>query len=153
MIVDWQNAIHWVVGESQADPERIGLWGSSLSGGLVVSVAARDHRVKAIHGQCPALDGRWAMADSDEQAKAYVTTKDARAQTQREAARRARGEIGYPTPGATAVGNLVGAPVRFKFANYIPVEEVEWVPQCAMQFVLAGKEETLRQSPQRHQGL
>jgi len=143
MIVDWQNAIHWAVGEPQVDGERLGLWGSSLSGGLVVAVAARDHRIKALHAQVPALDGRWTMAENDEQAKIYVTTKDSRAQTYSEATRRARGELGYPTPGAKAVGNLIGAPVRFKFANYIPVEEIQWAPQCAMQFVIAEKEELL----------
>lgn len=141
MIVDWQNAIHWVVGEPQADAERIGLWGSSLSGGLVVAVAARDHRVKAVHGQVPALDGRWALASGEQEAKDYVTTPDSQAQTYREATRRARGELGYPTPGAKAVGNLVGAPIRFKFGNYIPVEEIIWAPDCAIQLILGGKEE------------
>jgi dienelactone hydrolase len=38
---DILNAIHWVNGEKQCDPERIGLWGSSYSGGHVVYVAAR----------------------------------------------------------------------------------------------------------------
>lgn len=141
MIVDWQNALHWVVGEPQADADRIGLWGSSLSGGLIVSVAARDSRVKAVHGQVPALDGRWALADGEEQAKVYMTTKDARAQTYSEATRRARGELGYPAPRAQAIGNLSGAPIRFKFANYIPVEEIVWAAHCAIQLVLAEKEE------------
>ena len=36
---DWLNAIHWVNGEPQCDMDRLGLWGSSFSGGLVVSFA------------------------------------------------------------------------------------------------------------------
>jgi len=34
---DLMNAIHWVVGEPQCDPSRIGLWGSSYSGGHVAT--------------------------------------------------------------------------------------------------------------------
>ncbi len=48
---DIMNAIHWVVGEKLCDGERIGLWGSSYSGGHVVYVAARDPRVKAFVSQ------------------------------------------------------------------------------------------------------
>ena len=36
----------------------IGLWGSSFSGGLVVYAGEHDPRVKALHSQVPALDGR-----------------------------------------------------------------------------------------------
>ncbi len=41
---DIMNAIHWVVGEPRCDAGRIGIWGSSFSGGHVVYVAARDPR-------------------------------------------------------------------------------------------------------------
>ena len=61
---DIMNAIHWVVGEKQCDPERIGLWGSSYSGGHVVYVAARDPRVKAFVSQVGAMDSRWAIANT-----------------------------------------------------------------------------------------
>src|SRR5262245_56398800 len=50
---DLANVIHWVHGEKQCDKERIGLWGSSYSGGHVVYAAARDHRVKATVSQVP----------------------------------------------------------------------------------------------------
>ncbi len=59
---DLLNAIHWVVGEPQCDAARIGLWGSSYSGGHVVYAAARDPRVKALVSAGPrarfALGGR-----------------------------------------------------------------------------------------------
>jgi dienelactone hydrolase len=48
MAADWQNAIHWVFGEPQADPKRIGLWGSSMGGSLVVYAAAHDLRYKPL---------------------------------------------------------------------------------------------------------
>lgn len=48
---DYRNAISYLQGEPGVDPERIGLWGSSLSGGTVVTVANMDARVKAIVAQ------------------------------------------------------------------------------------------------------
>lgn len=127
---DLANAIHWVHGEKQCDQERIGLWGSSYSGGHVVYAAARDHRVKATVSQVPGMDSRFVMLAGD-----------ARQQTFAEATKRARGEIGYPAPGTVAVGKLRGAPIRERLMNYAPVEEAGNAPGCAMLFILAGKEE------------
>jgi dienelactone hydrolase len=42
MVTDWFNAIHWAMGEPMVDKNRIGLRGSSYSGGHVVHVAARS---------------------------------------------------------------------------------------------------------------
>ncbi len=130
MSADILNAIHWAVGDPQCDMRRIGLWGSSFSGGLVVYAAEHDPRVKALHSQVPALDGRWVVSTADDRALTYV-----------ESTRRARGEIGYPAPGEKVIGNLVGAPIRSRFVGYYPVEEVDKAPQCAMQFLIAEKEE------------
>jgi dienelactone hydrolase len=127
---DLLNVIHWVHGEPACDPARLGLWGSSYSGGHVVYAAARDQRVKATVSQVPALDSRWVLQ-----------TPDARKQTHEQATQRARGEIGYPEPGAKAVGNLRGAPIREKLMNYAPVEDADKAPHCAMLFILAEKEE------------
>ena len=59
---DWFNAIHWVQGEPQSDTRRLGLWGSSFAGGLVIYVAGYDRRVKAVHSQVGPLDLRGAAA-------------------------------------------------------------------------------------------
>jgi dienelactone hydrolase len=130
MGADILNALHWVQGEPQCDTSRIGLWGSSFSGGLVVYAAEHDPRVKALHSQVPALDGRWVSASEQN-----------RKLTNEESTKRARGEIGYPAPRAKTIGNLIGAPIRSRFVTYYPVEEVDKAPQCAMQFVVAEKEE------------
>jgi dienelactone hydrolase len=132
MVVDWLNAINWAVGDPQCDPDHIGLWGSSLSGGLVVSVAEMDPRVKALHSQVPSLDGRWTLASAQE-----------RATTEKEATQRAHGELGYPAPRANTVQRLIGAPIRMQFAAWFPVEYVDRLPNVAMQFVVAEKEELM----------
>lgn len=126
---DLLNVIHWVHGEKQCDAKRIGLWGSSYSGGHVVHAAARDSRVKATVSQVPALDSRWVLLGPG------------RRSTLEEATKRARGEIGYPPPGASAGGTLKGAPIRERLMHYAPVEEVEKAPNCAMMFIIAEKEE------------
>ncbi len=130
---DLFNLLHWAAGEPTVDTERIGLWGTSYSGGHVVHVAARDRRVKCLVAQVPALDSRWVGA----------TPGELRA-TRAEATRRARGELGYPPPGARTVGNLRGAPIREKLLRYAPVEDVAGIEGCAMLFITAEKEELFR---------
>lgn len=129
MTTDLQNAVHWVHGEKSCDAKRIGLWGTSYSGGHVVHVAARDPRIKATVSQVPGMDSR------------FVLLGPLRNQTYSEATRRTRGELGYPAPGAVVVGNLKGAPIRERLMNYAPVEDADKAPQCAMLFVIAEKEE------------
>jgi dienelactone hydrolase len=127
---DWFNVINWAVGEPMVDKTRIGLRGSSYSGGHVFYVAARDPRVKAIVSQVGAFDSRWVVAGETESKATYA-----------EATRRARGEIGYPEPRARVVGNLTGAPIRDKLLHYAPVEEAAKVKDVAALFIVAEKEE------------
>jgi hypothetical protein len=129
MATDLQNAVHWVHGEKQCDAKRIGLWGTSYSGGHVVYVAARDPRIKATVSQVPGMDSR------------FVLMGPARKQTMDEATKRARGELGYPAPGAVTVGSLRGAPIAERLMNYAPVEDADKAPHCAMLFIIAEKEE------------
>ncbi|MBW4428929.1 MAG: alpha/beta fold hydrolase [Nostoc desertorum CM1-VF14] len=53
---DFRNAITWTQLQSEVDPERIGLWGFSYSGGHALHLAAFDLRVKAIVAQMPAVN-------------------------------------------------------------------------------------------------
>src|SRR5262249_9214845 len=128
---DIMNAIHWAVGDRQCDPERLGLWGTSFSGGHVVHVAARDRRVKAFVSQVPALDGRWVIRSA-----AY------RKHTYGQGTARARGKVGYPKPGER-FGPLSGAPVIEKLAGYAPIEDIGRCKGCAKLFIIAEKEELL----------
>jgi uncharacterized protein len=50
---DWRAAIRFARGLEGVDPDRIALWGSSLGGGHVVSVAAEDPRVGSVVAQIP----------------------------------------------------------------------------------------------------
>ncbi len=53
---DYRNAIAWTELQNEVNPERIGLWGFSYSGGHVLYLAAFDRRVKAIVAQMPTVN-------------------------------------------------------------------------------------------------
>jgi cephalosporin-C deacetylase-like acetyl esterase len=54
---DLQMALSFVEQHPTLDSDRIGLWGSSYSGGNVLVVAAMDRRVKAVASQVPFISG------------------------------------------------------------------------------------------------
>lgn len=54
---DYRNAITWLSLQPEVDPDRIGIWGTSYSGGHVLHVAAFDRRVKAVVAQVPMPNG------------------------------------------------------------------------------------------------
>src|SRR4029453_15306284 len=53
----YRHAISYAITRPEVDPERVGVWGTSFSGGLVLTVAAVDRRVKAVVSQVPFIDG------------------------------------------------------------------------------------------------
>jgi dienelactone hydrolase len=126
---DWFNVINWAASEPMVDKDRIGLRGSSFSGGHVFYVAAREPRVKAVVSQVAAFDGRWVGSDQTQLELTYS-----------EAAKRAHGEP-YPAPRAVTVGRLIGAPIREKFLQFAPVEDARNVKETAVLFIVAEKEE------------
>lgn len=126
---DILNAINWAAGDKQCDVNRIGIWGSSYSGGHVVYVAARDPRVKAFVSQVGAMDSRWTIA-----------TPQLRAHTFAQGTARARGEIGYPPAGAR-FNNMNGQPIWEKLMQYAPIEDIGRCKDCAKLFIIAENEE------------
>lgn len=56
-IDDYRNAITYAETLPGSDADRIGIWGSSYSGGHVLVVAAQDRRVKCVSAQVPVVDG------------------------------------------------------------------------------------------------
>jgi len=50
---DYRNAITWIRDQPQVDHQRIGIWGTSYSGGIVLYVGTFDKRVKAIVALVP----------------------------------------------------------------------------------------------------
>lgn len=63
-IEDYRNAITWLSDHPGVDPGRIGVWGTSFSGGLVLHLSVFDRRIKATVAQVPSVlnyENRWAV--------------------------------------------------------------------------------------------
>lgn len=54
---DYRCAISFAQQQKEIDAERIGVWGTSYTGGAVLAVAALDRRVKAVVSQVPFVNG------------------------------------------------------------------------------------------------
>jgi fermentation-respiration switch protein FrsA (DUF1100 family) len=53
----YRDAITFVQAQDGIDPARIGIWGTSLSGGYVLEIAAIDRRVRCVVSQVPQISG------------------------------------------------------------------------------------------------
>jgi fermentation-respiration switch protein FrsA (DUF1100 family) len=54
---DYRHAITFAMTLPNVDPDKIGAWGTSLSGGHVLMLAALDRRVKCVVAQVPTISG------------------------------------------------------------------------------------------------
>lgn len=78
-IEDYRNAITWLADHPHVDPERIGAWGTSFSGGLVFHLAVFDRRVKAVVAQVPSVlnyENCWAAGPGGEDPLAPFLLRD-----------------------------------------------------------------------------
>jgi uncharacterized protein len=62
-LADWRAAVEYVRSRPEVAPHRIALWGTSLSGGHVIAIAAQDPGIAAVAAQCPGLDGHVALEE------------------------------------------------------------------------------------------
>jgi fermentation-respiration switch protein FrsA (DUF1100 family) len=60
-ILDMRHAITFLRSREEVDSERVGLWGTSYSGGHVLVVSAMDRRVKCVVAQAFTVDGYVAL--------------------------------------------------------------------------------------------
>jgi fermentation-respiration switch protein FrsA (DUF1100 family) len=56
-LADLRYAITVLQGFPEVDPERIGMWGTSLAGGHAIVTAANDRRIKCVVSQVPFISG------------------------------------------------------------------------------------------------
>ncbi|MBE0555663.1 MAG: alpha/beta fold hydrolase [Proteobacteria bacterium] len=62
-VEDLTSAVAFARGRVEVDSGRVALWGSSLSAGHAIVIAARDPGIRCICAQCPFLDGRAAALE------------------------------------------------------------------------------------------
>ena len=56
-IDDWRRAISYLETLDAVDSARIGIWGTSYSGGHAIVLGATDRRIRAVVAQVPTIDG------------------------------------------------------------------------------------------------
>ena len=61
----YRHAIDYALTRPEVDPEKIAIWGDSMSGGEVIVVGAIDHRVSAIVAQIPGCGDDLPPGDPD----------------------------------------------------------------------------------------
>jgi dienelactone hydrolase len=105
---DIRNALDFLVGDPQVDTARIGIWGTSFSGGHVIWMGARDPRIRVIVAQVGAQG-------SDR-------TPELIAHGQSRATAKARGDIDPIPQGIDQVEGLDGTPDWAKIARYRPID-------------------------------
>ena len=128
--MDIRAAISFLVGETNVDQLRVGIWGSSYGGGLVTWTAGNDPRVKCVAAQVPGMAVRTPQAIA--RAFAYHT-------------KQSRGEV-EPVPFAT--GKMTGKMERYtqmrvnpaKAIGFSPVEAAAQITVPAI-FIVAENEE------------
>ena len=57
-VEDFRNAITYLQNREDVHPDRIGIWGASFGGGVVIMTAALDRRVRAVVAMAPIVNGR-----------------------------------------------------------------------------------------------
>ncbi len=129
-VEDYRAAISYLQGEPGVDPENIGAWGSSHSGGHMVVLPALDARVKATVGQVPAVSGNGRP----------MTPPAFREQTLQEAIRQARTNQASESLRGFSWRRMHES-IPFN-AGYSPFHFVERVPDTtAILFIVAENEE------------
>lgn len=133
-IKDYRNAITWVSLQTEVDASRVGVWGSSYSGGHVMHLAAFDRRVKAVVAQVPAVsawESYYAQLPPEQLAK--IAAAHAAARTERMKTGRIQYAPVVAPPGQPGVMTAPGAYEFFmasaelapRWENRVTVESLE----------------------------
>lgn len=138
---DYRAAVRHARGLPEIDPRRIALWGTSLSGGHVLAVAAADSTIAAVVAQVPLIDGMHRGRTLRQRLNWEVTARTLQftVAALRDALRARRGEPPYlvpvvALPGQVAVFTEPDARATFEALGG---EASGWRNELAPRFVFA----------------
>ena len=123
---DITSALDYLVGEPGVDVNRIGIWGTSYSGGHVIVVGARDKRVAAIVSQVGYQGVGW--------------TPSRQQFANQRAIDKARGVIDPIPQGIDVIPKLTGTPDLAKMSDYRPIDFAPDVSVPTMVIDVTGEE-------------
>lgn len=143
---DWRAAVAHARATDGVDPDRIALWGTSFSGGHVLTVAAQDRRVAAVVAQVPFVDGPALLRGSRPRAPRPPGALAARL---RHTARlvgtavrdEVRGRLGrapllVPVAGEVGSGAVIAGPGAERAIRHLVPEGVAWRNEVAARIAL-----------------
>ena len=125
-LTDWHAAIAHARTLSGVDGNRIGLWGTSFSGGHVVTVAAEDDAVAAISSQAPMLDGLATLQALLRNAGWSAVAQSSLA-AMRDQAAAISGAAPVTLPIVGAKGEVAGMSTEDALAGYRAITPPDWV--------------------------
>lgn len=158
---DWRAAIAFARSLNRVDADRVGLWGTSFSGGHVIEIAAGDPRIRAVVAQVPFVDGRASVGSVGVRHLARLTGEALRDLT-RQATRRPPhlipligppGSLGFMTtpesePGYRAIvtdaptwRNAIAARLALRIGMYRPIRSAPRL-RCPVLYI-AGLRDSL----------
>lgn len=111
---DVRAALYYLGSEPQVMPNNLGIWGTSMGGGLAIVMAATDHRIKALVDQMGPVNYKYNLNNIPEQ-----KIRDAEAQV-------ARGNF-PPYPGPKGIPNpqLRGYPDWISMKRFHPLSYLD----------------------------
>ena len=132
---DWASAIAHARSLKTIDPQRIALWGSSFSGGVVIAAAVEDGRVAAVSSQGGMLDGRAALLHLlKSEGPVQLAKLSALA-----ALDTARAKIGLPRvtlPVVGAPGSMAVLTTPDSEPGYFAITPPDWVNEISLSWML-----------------
>lgn len=133
---DWAAAIRCARGLPGIDPQRIALWGSSFSGGLVVAAAVEDGGVAAVSSQGAMMDGLAALMNLVKQEGVIQTAKvTALAAADALCARLGRARVRRPVVGDP--GEMAVLTTPDSKPGYLAITPPDWVNSISLDWMLS----------------
>ena len=138
---DYRAAVRFARAYDGIDPDRIALWGTFLSGGHVLAVAAADPRIAAVVSQVPMIDGWHRGRTLRQRLNWEVTWRTAQftAAAIRDVIRARRGQPPYLVPVVAEPGHVAvfTEPEAKKAFDALGGEAVGWRNELAPRFILS----------------
>jgi pimeloyl-ACP methyl ester carboxylesterase len=132
-LADWSAAVAFARGRADIDPSRIVLWGTSFSGGHVITTAAREAGIAAVIAQCPFTDGLISVLAMSPQA---AVKAGARAIADVIADRLGKEPVMVPVVGAPHSTAMMTAPDALPAMQALVPDGVVWHNEVAARIAL-----------------
>lgn len=130
MLEDVRAALHYLGSEPQVLPDRLGVWGTSMGGGLALSIAATDDRIKALVNQMGPVNYHFNLRDLPEEDIRFME------------AQVARGVLPpFPGPSAQSHPLLKGYPDWAAMKRFNPLKHVSNLTAATL--IIDAEKETL----------